>query len=115
MSVQKKTERTSTSLLAFGNPTVPSEIAANIKTTYRGENFGPLPDAELEVSALKNIWGTSSSRVLIGPSASKNVFRSEASKYTMIHLATHGILDDASPMYSRLVMARAEDDPNDDG
>jgi len=90
-------------------------LTANIKTTYRGENLGPLPDAEVEVSVLKNIWGTSSSRVLIGPSASKNVFRSEASKYNIIHLATHGILDNASPMYSRLVMARAENDPNDDG
>lgn len=115
MSVQKKAERASNSLLAFGNPTLPSEIAANIKTTYRGENLGPLPDAEVEVTALKNIWGTSSSRVLIGPSASKNLFRSEASKYNIIHLATHGILDDASPMYSRLVMARTENDRNDDG
>lgn len=115
MSVQKKAERTSTSLLAFGNPSLPSEIAANIKTTYRGENLGPLPDAEVEVTALGNIWGASSSRVLIGPSASKNMFRSEASKYKVIHLATHGILDDASPMYSRLVMARVNNDPNDDG
>lgn len=115
MSVQKRAERTSTSLLAFGNPSLPSEIAANIKTTYRGENLGPLPDAEVEVSALKSIWGTSSSRVLIGPNASKNVFRSEASKYNIIHLATHGILDDVNPMYSRLVMARVNDDPSDDG
>lgn len=115
MSARKKAERASTSLLAFGNPTLPNEIAANIKTTYRGENLGPLPDAEGEVNALKGIWGISSSRVLIGPSASKNVFRSEASKYNIIHLATHGILDDASPMYSRLVMARAGNDPNDDG
>jgi CHAT domain-containing protein len=74
-----------------------------------------LPDAETEVGALKSIWGLSSSRVLIGPSASKNAFRSEAPKYNIIHLATHGILDDASPMYSRLVMARVTNDPTDDG
>lgn len=102
-------------LLAFGNPTMPGEIAANIKATYRGESLGPLPEAELEVSMLKNIWGPSTSRILIGTNASKKVFRSEASKYNMIHLATHGILDDTSPMYSRLIMARAADDPNDDG
>lgn len=115
MSARKKTDPTSASLLAFGNPIMPGEVAANLKTTYRGENLGPLPDAEVEVSALKRIWGPSSSRVLIGASASKNIFRSEASKYRIIHLATHGILDDSSPMYSRLVMARAENDPNDDG
>jgi CHAT domain-containing protein len=51
----------------------------------------------------------------VGPNARKSVFRQEASKYSIIHLATHGILDDASPMYSRLVMARAENDPTDDG
>jgi CHAT domain-containing protein/lipopolysaccharide biosynthesis regulator YciM len=115
MSARNKTERVFASLLAFGNPTLPNELAANIKTAYRGENLNPLPDAEVEVSTLKSIWGTSSSRVLIGPSASKNVFRSEASKYSIIHFATHGILDDASPMYSRLVMARSINDPNDDG
>src|SRR5205814_6270108 len=113
MSTKKEAGVVSNSLLAFGNPTLPNEIATNIKTTYRGENLGPLPDAEVEVSALKNIWGTSSSRVLIGPSASKNVFRSEASKYNIIHLATHGILDDMSPMYSRLFMVNANDDPKD--
>ncbi len=115
MSAKKESDTGSKSLLAFGNPTMPSDIAANIKTAYRGETLGPLPDAELEVGALKNIWGLSSSRVLIGPSASKTAFRSEAPKYDIIHLATHGILDDASPMYSRLVMARATNDPNDDG
>lgn len=115
MSAKKESDTGSRSLLAFGNPTMPGEIAANIKTAYRGETLGPLPDAEVEVGALKNIWGLSSSRVLIGPSASKSAFRSEAPRYSVIHLATHGILDDASPMYSRLVMARATNDPTDDG
>lgn len=115
MSAKKQAESTSKSLLAFGNPIMPNEIAANIKTTYRGETLGPLPDAEVEVGALKNIWGLSSSRILIGPSASKHAFRSEAAKYNIIHLATHGILDDVTPMYSRLVMARAGNDPSDDG
>lgn len=115
MSVKKQAEGVSKSLLAFGNPTMPGEIATNLKTTYRGETLGPLPDAEVEVGSLNDIWGLSTSRVLIGPNATKKVFRSEASKYKIIHLATHGILDDASPMYSRLVMARDKNDPNDDG
>ncbi len=115
MSVRKKTETTATSLLAFGNPNLQNEVAANMKATYRGETLGPLPEAEIEVSALRNFLGPSSSRVVIGASARKSLFRSEASKYKIIHLATHGILDDTSPMYSRLVMARAENDPNDDG
>lgn len=114
MSLRKKSER-SPSLLALGNPTMPTETAANFKIAYRGEVLGPLPDAETEVGALKNIWGLASSRILIGSTAQKKTFRSEASKYQIIHFATHGILDDASPMYSRLVLARAENDPSDDG
>jgi CHAT domain-containing protein len=114
MSGQNR-EDASKLLLAFGNPTMPGGIDANIKATYRGENFGPLPDTEMEVEALKNIWGPSSSSILIGSNARKTIFLSDASKYSIIHLATHGILDDASPMYSRLVMARAENDPTDDG
>ncbi len=115
MSARKSVERSPASLLAFGNPVTAAEIAANIKTTYRGETLGPLPDAEMEVGALKRIWGSSSSLVLVGPNARKSAFRQEASKYKIIHLATHGILDDTSPMYSRLIMARAENDPTDDG
>jgi CHAT domain-containing protein/lipoprotein NlpI len=116
MSARRRTgQTTSNSLLAFGNPTASQEVATNIKTAYRGETLGPLPDAELEVSALKNIWGSSSSQVLIGTSATKSVFRQEAPKYNIIHLATHGILDDSSPMYSSLIMARSNNDPTDDG
>lgn len=115
MSLRKRREQAAASLLAFGNPTVANGIAANVKATYRGENLGPLPEAEMEVSALKTIWADPSTRVLVGANARKRVFRDEASKYKIIHLATHGILDDASPMYSGLVMARAENDPTDDG
>lgn len=74
-----------------------------------------MPDAELEVRALKEIWGPARSGVFIGADAGKKVFEAEAAKYGITHLATHGILDDGNPMYSRLVMARAENDPNDDG
>jgi CHAT domain-containing protein len=94
---------------------MPTEVAANLNATYRGEVLNPLPDAETEVAALKNVWGAASSRILTGALAQKKVFRSEASKYKIIHFATHGILDDATPMYSRLVLARAQNDPSDDG
>src|SRR5262249_39626501 len=89
----RKISQESTSLLAFGNPTMPTEVAANLKTASRGEVLNPLPDAETEVAALKNVWGAASSRILTGALAQKKVFRSEASKYKIIHFATHGILD----------------------
>ena len=90
MATRKKTDQPlGASLLAFGNPTLPREVAANMKAVYRGESLGPLPDAEMEVAALRDIWGASSSRVFIGPSADKKMFLAEASRYSIIHFATH--------------------------
>lgn len=110
-----RSERPPPSLLAFGNPRLGNEVATNLKAVYRGEILAPLPEAEVEVKALKEIWKPAPSKIFVGPEAGKNIFKTEAEKYAVIHLATHGILDDSNPMYSRLVMARAENDPNDDG
>lgn len=86
-----------------------------MKALYRGEALAPLPEAGTEVKTLREIWGQSRSGILIGADACKSLFKAEAGHYQIIHLATHGILDDSNPMYSRLMMARVESDPDDDG
>jgi CHAT domain-containing protein len=40
--------------------------------------------------------------------------KSQMNDRRIVHFATHGVLDDRNPMYSRLVLARG-DDPADDG
>lgn len=112
---RKNSGPVSASLLAFGNPRISNETATNLKAVYRGEVLAPLPEAEAEVNAIKEIWKPTPTIVLVGAHAGKRNFKAEASKYRIIHLATHGILDDGSPLYSRLVMSRNENDPNDDG
>jgi CHAT domain-containing protein len=104
----------SAELLAFGNPRLGNEVA-NLQAVYRGESLAPLPEAETEVKALRDIWGPTHSTVLVGAAAGKKRFKAEASKYQIIHLATHGILDNENPMYSRLAMARTDNEPDDDG
>src|SRR4030095_12408682 len=103
------------SLLAFGNPLLTNEVASNVKAVYRGESIGPLPEAESEVKALEEIWRAGQRNVFIGSQAKKKVFKDIASQYALIHLATHGILDDSNPLYSRLLMARSGSDRDDDG
>jgi CHAT domain-containing protein len=112
---RRSVDRLPPSLLAFGNPRLSSEVTANVKAVYRSEVLGPLPEAESEVKALSKIWSPARRKVLTGAAAEKKTFKSEAGQYALIHLATHGILDDSNPMYSRLVMARSENDPDDDG
>jgi CHAT domain-containing protein len=46
--------------------------------------------------------------------ASENAFKREAPNYDVLHLATHGFLDDHSPMYSALLFA-VSGDPAEDG
>jgi CHAT domain-containing protein len=111
----KTTEPVKDSLLAFGNPLLTNDIASNVKAVYRGESLGPLPEAESEVKALEEIWRPAKRRVLIGPQAQKKVFKDIASQYAVIHLATHGVLDNSNPLYSRLLLARSASDRDDDG
>jgi CHAT domain-containing protein len=38
-----------------------------------------------------------------------------ASNYSLIHLATHGVIDNRSPLYSHLLLTRTEGDTENDG
>jgi CHAT domain-containing protein len=89
------------SILALGNPKFDSEAFSKSRST----SLGDLPAAEREVKSLAEIYGVARSKVLIGAAAREQVFKASASQYSVLHLATHGILDDASPMYSRLLLA----------
>jgi CHAT domain-containing protein len=85
-------------LLAMGNPTFPPGIEA-------------LPATENEVQEIGKLFGPLS-RVLTGPDASEAAAKAELGKARYVHLATHGWLNDASPLYSAVVLAKG---PNDDG
>jgi CHAT domain-containing protein len=101
------------SLLAFANPRIDNKTFSDLKGVVRGDVLAPLPEAETEVKALKRIWNPN--KIFIGPSAEEREFKARASNYRFIHFATHGILDDINPMYSRLLLSRDVNDANDDG
>ncbi len=50
-----------------------------------------------------------------GAQAREDRLKAEAADYSILHVATHGILDDASPMYSRVLLAPSPATPGDDG
>lgn len=120
--MQLKRTRRVTGLLAFGNPVFNAETVERASIAKRDEKLLPLPEAETEVKALAQLHG-STSRVFIGAEASEARLKSEAASAGILHFATHGILNDAAPMYSHLALAaddktedgQKEDGPKEDG
>jgi CHAT domain-containing protein/lipopolysaccharide biosynthesis regulator YciM len=102
-------------LLAFGNPALGTETISLAKSVLMDEKLEPLPEAERQVNVIKQIYGPANSKVYIGAEAREERVKAEAGGYRILHLATHGILNDSNPMYSHLVLAQAEGDTNEDG
>jgi len=81
-------------LLAFGNP-----------ITEQNKFLGKLPYAEKEVKKVATYFEPSSTKMEVGDAATKAKFRELVSKYSYIHLATHGLVDELHPMDSSVVLA----------
>jgi CHAT domain-containing protein/uncharacterized protein HemY len=101
-------------LLALGNPKLQGSTIENVRSWYRRSSLESLPHAEEEVKMLGSLYGKDKSKVLVGDQAREEIVKGEASKYRVVHFATHGILDDKSPLYSRLMLA-SEDGAKEDG
>lgn len=102
-------------LFAVANPQLgaPAGVQAAV---MRGElEFGPLPDAEREVAELGSIYGKSNSRVIVGGDALEETVKREAGKFEILHFATHAVLDDHSPLYSFLLLAKRAGSSDEDG
>jgi CHAT domain-containing protein len=109
MNRKKETGATpSRSLIAFGNPVVGKDEQQNA-------DLCPLPEAEQEVSSIAKSFDQKNSKVFIGRDASERSFKSLAPTYSIIHLATHGVIDNMQPLYSHLLLTKTEGDPEDDG
>lgn len=72
----------------------------------------PLPGTQEEVKAIARYFkGTP----YFGQDASESVFRAEASKYNIIHLAMHGYVNNGKPDYSFLAFSEVDKDTTQDG
>jgi CHAT domain-containing protein/Flp pilus assembly protein TadD len=109
----KKTSEAS--LLAFGNPAVNKETSDRLKTVFKDESLELLPEAERLVNTLGKMYGSARSSVYTGADAREQTAKTEVPKFRIVQFATHGILNNASPMYSHIVLSQKQDDPNEDG
>jgi CHAT domain-containing protein len=61
-------------------------------------------DAEAETAGLREIYGAGRTTVYSGSEATAARLRAEAPGYQVLHLATHGVFQDRSPMLSYLLL-----------
>ena len=115
VSKDRQAESVSTSrLYAIGNPTIGGEALARVQAV-RNAPFVSLPETEREVQTIGNeVYGPKASNIHVGSAAREEVVKVEMGKYQVIHFATHGVLNDRSPLYSYLVLATGEHS-NEDG
>ncbi|HYG82692.1 MAG TPA: CHAT domain-containing protein, partial [Pyrinomonadaceae bacterium] len=66
-------------------------------------------------NALGRLYGRERSRVLVGAQAREAAVKAEAGRYRVLHFATHALLDDSNPMYSRILLASEPDGSPEDG
>lgn len=99
-------------LLALGNPDLNVNEVAQL-SLLRAEDFGPIQSSETEVNTLGQLYGRHHSKILVGKLATEEEAKGEAEKYRLLHFATHAVLDDRNPMYSRIMLSR--DEQREDG
>ena len=85
--------------LVVGNPTMPSVRPAFDQPP---QQLPPLPGAERDAKAIAPLLNT---QPLIGDKATKTVVQELLPKARIIHLATHGLLDDVRGLESAIALA----------
>ena len=101
---ERGTANAPATLLALGNPQSGKETGGTTPA-LRGGALNALPEAEQEVKALGRLYGASRSKVYTGAEAREDRVKSEAGQASILHFASHGLVNNASPMYSHLALA----------
>jgi len=74
---------------------------------------GELPGTRTEAIAVARI--APDARQMVGASATEAALRRALERSGVVHLATHGVMNTRSPMFSRLELAPGTGNPDDDG
>ncbi len=69
------------------------------------KNLSELPGAQHEA---QEIAGMFKSKAYINEEATEKIFKETAKEYSVLHIATHGILSDSDPLYSNLILCNQD-------
>ncbi|HKH48854.1 MAG TPA: CHAT domain-containing protein [Thermoanaerobaculia bacterium] len=104
-------------VVAFGNPRYSKEIASSggardlilRSPGLRGFDWAPLPYSRHEVERIAEVYP--GARLYLGEDATEERAKSVARDTRILHFATHGYLDDRTPLDSALVLTIPDDLP----
>jgi CHAT domain-containing protein len=82
----------------------------NVNMRRDSDELMPIPGAFDEVNGVHRVFG---GKTLMRKRATEKRFKEIAGQYDILHLATHGIINNEYPMFSKLVFAPGKDSVND--
>ena len=112
---RRQAGRADAALLALGNPDLGAGARRGPPSALMSSSLEPLPETETQVREIARLYEPGTAVVKVGAAARESWLKAEAPRYRILHLATHGVLDDASPLYSELVLAAPAPGDHDDG
>jgi len=95
-------------ILAFGNPVFDDSMKEEQEFALRG-NLVSLPASKQEALALKKLYQPEA-RVFLQREASESNFKQHAGDHGVLHLATHALVNEISPLYSSIALTPDDDD-----
>ena len=108
---RERHERRPTRLAAFGDPRYPASAPGDGEATPQlsaalrnGLDLTPLPASRLEVENLRKLYPRAS-RIYLGADATEERAKAVDRETTHLHIASHGLLDDRSPLDSALALS----------
>jgi CHAT domain-containing protein len=78
-------------------------------------DLAPLPEAERQVRDLALLYAPGRSAVYVGDEATEERFKAEAPRHRIVHVASHGLYEETSPLYSSVLLSRAPAPSQEDG
>lgn len=115
-SVGKSKRAVVHSLLAFGNPALSEETIKRARLMRAETKLSSMPETEQEAIGLSQSYGAARGKAYTGNEAREDrVKADEAARASVLHFAAPAVLDNVSPMYSYIALAKAEANGKEDG
>ena len=76
---------------------------------------GDAPESDREAQAIGTLYGAPNAHVWRGRAASSDIFRAQAGRFDVLHVAAHGVFDDRNPMMSHIILAPPAKGSREDG